>query len=437
MTTLLYWFRQDLRLGDNAALLAACNAADHLVPVYCHDPAQAASTAWGFERMGEHRHAWLAATLADLRAQLRARGSELIEVIGAPAQVLPALLQRVGATALHCEAIAAPYERAEIAALVAVGVKVVTRWQSSLLEPSELPFAVERTPDVFTGFRNAVEKASVLPPTPLPAPAQVPPLPPATAVSPELFEPQALPLHGNAGASPDPRSSFPYDQAQFAGGETAAVAHLQQYFDKGLAQTYKLTRNGLAGTEYSSKFSPWLASGALSPRVAYAALKACEGRLGANDSTYWLWFELLWREHFRFLHLKYGKKMYRGRGLQDAPPPTHNAGGFLRWREGRTGQPFIDAGMHELAATGYLSNRLRQNVASYLIHDLRGDWRAGAAWFESRLLDYDVYSNQGNWLYVAGRGTDPRGTRRFDPVKQSRDYDPQGQYRELWRDARR
>lgn len=97
-----------------------------------------------------------------------------------------------------------------------------------------------------------------------------------------------------------------------------------------------------------------------------------------------------------------------------------------------TGESFIDAGMRELACTGYLSNRLRQNVASYLIHDLSGDWRAGAAWFEYQLVDFDIYSNQGNWLYVSGRGTDPRVGRRFDPDRQARQYDVDGAYRRLW-----
>lgn len=93
--------------------------------------------------------------------------------------------------------------------------------------------------------------------------------------------------------------------------------------------------------------------------------------------------------------------------------------------------------MRELASTGYLSNRMRQNVASYLIHELQGDWRAGAAWFESQLLDHDVYSNQGNWLYLSGRGTDPRGGRRFNPDKQAGDYDADGAYRRCWADVAR
>jgi deoxyribodipyrimidine photo-lyase len=177
-----------------------------------------------------------------------------------------------------------------------------------------------------------------------------------------------------------------------------------------------------------------LATGALSARQAWAAIRSFEAQHGATDSTYWIGFEMLWRDHFRWLHLKYGERLYWQRGLSDAPLPTrpHNARGFEHWRTGRTGHAFIDAGMRELNATGYSSNRMRQNLASFLIHDLRCDWRAGAAWFESQLIDFDVYNNQGNWLYLSGRGTDPRGSRRFNPDKQAHDYDADGAYRALW-----
>ncbi len=120
-------------------------------------------------------------------------------------------------------------------------------------------------------------------------------------------------------------------------------------------------------------------------------------------------------------------------GLNEAaPPPAHDPAAFAAWCAGHTGHAFIDAGMRELAATGWLSNRMRQVVASYLIHDLGCDWRAGAAWFEAQLVDYDVYSNQGNWLYIAGRGTDPRGGRRFDPDRQAATHDADGGYRAWW-----
>ena len=229
-----------------------------------------------------------------------------------------------------------------------------------------------------------------------------------------------------------PRSAFPYQRPPIHGGEIAALAHLEQYLARGLLHSYKRTRNGLMGLDYSAKWSPWLATGALSARQALAKLRACEAAPGASDGSYWLWFELLWRDYFRFLHLQHGRTLYRAQGLGPVRTTPHDSARFAAWCAGQTGQPLVDAGMRELAATGYLSNRLRQITASYLIHDLQCDWRAGAAWFEHQLLDYDVYSNQGNWLYIAGRGTDPRGGRRFDPVQQARAYDPQGAYQDLW-----
>jgi deoxyribodipyrimidine photo-lyase len=186
------------------------------------------------------------------------------------------------------------------------------------------------------------------------------------------------------------------------------------------------------GVDFSSKLSAWLAQGSLSVRTLYAALQNFENEHGANEGSYWLWFEWLWRDYFRLLHIKYGRRLYGPSGLKGDDPPTHDPEAFERWHQGRTGNRLIDAGMHELAGTGYLSNRMRQIVASYLIDDLQCDWRAGAAWFESQLIDYDVYSNQGNWLYIAGLGTDPRGGRRFNPEKQAKTHDPEGHYQAVW-----
>jgi deoxyribodipyrimidine photo-lyase len=306
---------------------------------------------------------------------------------------------------------------------------------------------LQRLPDMFTAFRHAVEKAGVLPASPLPLPAAIPPLPESLELStlsatlPQHDSQQPIPGLGLPAMAADPRSSFPYRTPAYAGGTSAAAAHVASYFERKLAHTYKATRNGLSGTDYSSKFSPWLASGALSARSIYQSLKQFETQHGANDGSYWLWFELLWRDYFRFLHCQRGVTLYRAQGLANATldptlaAPPHHAASFRRWCLGETGEAMVDAGMHELAATGYLSNRLRQIVASYLIHDLACDWRAGAAWFEAQLIDFDVYSNQGNWLYIAGRGTDPRGGRRFNPQKQAHDYDPDGHYRALWRHA--
>ena len=218
----------------------------------------------------------------------------------------------------------------------------------------------------------------------------------------------------------------------FIGGEAGANAHIHQYFERRLVDTYKKTRNQLIGVDFSSKFSPWLSLGSCSARSIAKKLTEYESKFGENDGTYWLWFELLWRDYFRFLHFKYGKKLYRSRGLSDRASNLFNDARLNQWANGNTGNSFIDAGMRELKQTGFLSNRMRQIVASYWIYDMQGDWQAGAAWFESQLIDYDVYSNQGNWLYIAGKGTDPRGGRPFNVEKQKSEYDPDGQYQRLW-----
>ena len=282
--------------------------------------------------------------------------------------------------------------------LKAAGLDVKTGWQSSLLEPADLPFDTQNLPAVFTAFRNKVEKHAVKP---------------------------RLPLQTKSGSG----ATMP---------EFEAEKHLKHYFSSDFALTYKATRNQpmnfAPDQHFSTKFSPWLACGALSAPMIYEKLKKFESERGANDSTYWIWFELLWRDYFRLLHVQNGKKLYRKQGLgsSELAQVPHNKQGFKRWCEGQTGEPLVDAGMRELAATGWLSNRMRQVVASYLIYDLGGDWRAGAAWFESQLIDYDVYSNQGNWLYIAGRGTDPRGGRRFNPQMQAQQHDADGVYRRFW-----
>jgi deoxyribodipyrimidine photo-lyase len=399
VAAVIYWFRNDLRVTDNPAFAQACEQTDKVLPVYVHDPKHDAQTQWGFERMGTHRKAFLAERLQDLSLQLKTQGYELTELQGSPKDALSAFAKLHGAQTtnldIFCEDIAAPEEQAEIDSLQATGLKVKALWQSSLLEPADLPFDVQNLPAVFTAFRNKVEKQ-------------------------ELKPRQVLQISDNL-------------------PESAAQKHLKTYFAGDFALTYKQTRNQPMNwsveQHFSTKFSPWLACGALSAPMIDAELKHFEAQRGANDSTYWIWFELLWRDYFRFLHLQHGKKFYRKQGLGsfELAKVPNNKQGLSRWCEGRTGEPFVDAGMRELAARGWLSNRMRQMVASYLIYDLGGDWRAGAAWFESQLIDYDVYSNQGNWLYIAGRGTDPRGGRRFNPQMQAQQHDADGKYRQFWR----
>ena len=325
------------------------------------------------------------------------------------------LVKLTSAKAIYCEQIEAPEEMAQLQRIQDLGIQVKEFWQSSMLAPSRLPFDVQGLPDVFTEFRKAVEHIDLKFSPPVSAPLRIPPLPMAL---------EALPSSLHQGAISSAHS--------FIGGEKNASAHLNQYIERRLPDSYKETRNQLIGMDCSSKFSPWLALGCISARTIAAELNEYEKCYGANDGTYWLWFELLWRDYFRFLHFKYGHQLYRAKGLSVAPITKSDPNKFQQWCRGETGESLVDAGMRELLKNGYLSNRMRQIVASYWIYDLQGDWRLGAAWFESRLIDYDVYSNQGNWLYLAGRGTDPRVGRRFNIAKQTQEHDPLGEYQRLW-----
>ncbi len=437
MPNTLYWFRCDLRLQDNPALLQAAahaKAHDHtLLLVYVHEPEQDAPTAWGFRRMGPHRRRFLADSLQDLQTSLQALGQTLVLLHGQASTVLAECARGMNTHTVFCEDIAAPEEQAQVQALRDAGLTVHTVWQSSLLEPKALPFDVADIPQVFTAFRQRIEAAGLRPLSPLPAPTQLP-LPPAPALQmlPGRVDSPSNLLQTSEDHDTHARSNFPYTQAHCRGGETSALAHIKSYLTPPWPDRYKQTRNALQGQHTSSHWSPWLATGAVSARSIWAALQAYEQKHGANDGTYWLWFELLWRDNFRFLHRQHGKQLYAARGLSALPRPSHFPKDFQRWCDGQTGEPIVDAGMRELAATGFTSNRMRQIVASFLVHDLACDWRAGAAWFESQLVDFDVCSNQGNWLYVSGRGTDPRVGRRFNPTKQTQDHDAQGRYRQVW-----
>ena len=435
MSHLIYWFRNDLRLLDSPALISACRQATTLTPVYIQRPSNEASH-WGWPRTSPLRQAQLTRALSALDTQLQALGSRLIILEGPASSTLAHLVQTTHAQGIVCETIAAPDEQAQVDELRGLGIPVQEYWQSTMLDIQALPFSTKAMPDVFTAFRHAIEKAKRSARMPVAAPTSLPPLPSTLSLSASTQR-----ILGDERDTALEASSQRMDVSEENG-----LTHLKQYFSGTHAHTYKLTRNQLFGENFSTKFSPWLAHGTLSAPTIVQHLKHYESLHGANESTYWIWFELLWRDYFRFLHLKYGRQLYARNGLRSigAPQPldqttlltsTAAKAAFNRWAQGETKNDLVNAGMNELRATGWLSNRMRQIVASYLIYDLKLDWRAGAAWFEAQLIDYDVYSNQGNWLYIAGLGTDPRGGRRVNLEKQASEHDPEGLYRTKWGEA--
>ena len=435
--TVLYWLRNDLRLHDNEALAALPAGTTALLPVYCFDPVALGPDAYlGHPRTGPHRLAFLLETLADLQRHYAALGSGIHFAVGPPEVVLPALARQLGAQAVHASTEhTTEEEEAEDALVAALGPEVPLRCFETLtlLHPTDLPIPLRNLPFSFSKFRfDVASKTPVRPP--LPAPRQLPPLPAGFAPAPlptanllatQLGQPaQPRPV-------PDRRTALP----AMAGGETTGLARLHDYaVARHLIGRYDDTRNEMLGEAFSTKFSPWLANGSLSARQIWAAIDAYDATHGARSKgALQLRLELLWRDYFRLLAQKAGPDFFRWRGLRDQlPKPTRpNQAVFEDWAAGRTGNAFVDANMRELAATGFMSNRGRQNVASYLIHDLHQDWRWGAAWFEHQLIDHDAASNWGNWKYIAGTGTDVRDT-AFDVAQQARRYDPQGRYVRTW-----
>eukprot|EP00741_Cyanophora_paradoxa_P017607 tig00021012_g17007.t1 len=439
----IVWFRgDDLRVTDHAALQQAIHdasdgaGAGHVVPLYCIDPrAFEPGPLNGLARTGPHRARFLLECLRDLRDRLRSLGSDLIVRSGRPEDEVPRLAEelreRMGPeggcrVTVHCHKVVgteeAAVESAVGAALRAAGHELKPQWgPSTLYHVHDLPFAIGQLPDVYTEFRKIVEKECE-PRRPRAAPRALPPLPrPLLAAS------------AAAGSIPDGVSAFGYQDsaAEFdpraplalRGGETAALERLDHYlFGSDAVATYKETRNGMLGPDYSTKFSPWLAFGCVSPRTIHTEIRRYESERVANDSTYWVLFELIWRDFFKFAGMRHGKRLFTKSGMRRARKGRRSREDddevFELWCRGLTGYPLVDANMRELNATGFMSNRGRQNVASFLVKDLHVDWRRGAEYFERQLIDYDPCSNWGNWQYVAGVGNDPREDRYFNVVKQ-------------------
>jgi len=429
MKKVMWWFRDDLRLEDQPLIAELLLGAEAFLPVYVFDPRQyAILPGLGFPKTGPYRARFIWESVMALRNSLQELGSDLYIVSGLPEIEIPRLSEQWDPDIIGFEKGVAPEE---IQVELALFEQVQSRWflksqfSKSLLHPLDLPFSMDSIPQVFTAFRKRVEKDLEIRPTS----ARICALPkwPAEVELPTISNTE---MFGGNPCSADERAVW-----NFKGGEEQGLSRLSHYFSETKAVSYyKQRRNALMGEENSSKFSPWLAVGALSPRRVYQELRAYEAQYGATEDTYWLFFELLWRDFFRWIMFASGDRMFTMNGLTDNPQPAvPNKDLFMKWIRGETGDTFVDANMHELNATGFMSNRGRQNVASHFCHTLKLPWIWGAAYFEHALIDYDVCSNWGNWAYLAGVGNDPRQGRVFNTQKQAEYYDPNGEYINRWK----
>lgn len=422
MKRTLVWFRNDLRIHDNEALSEAFKEGE-VLPVYCFDPRHYGLTSFGFKKTGAFRAQFLIETVQNLKNNFKALGGDLLILHGKPEQILPSvsIKYKIDQVYYH-EEVTSEELNVEDNLEDALTIPMERFWGSTLFHPDDLLFDQTNVPLVFTQFRKKLEKYAEV------QPIIEPPINPRFV---ENIQKTDMPVVSDFDLSPkaiDQRAVV-----QFKGGEDEALSRLHTYiWETDRIATYKNTRNGLIGADYSSKFSPWLANGSLSPRMIFHEIKKYESERTKNSSTYWMIFELIWRDYFRFSAWRFGNDIFKPGGIQQKEREwSTDQKKFEKWATGTTGIPFIDANMRELNLTGFMSNRGRQNVASFLAQNLNIDWRMGAEYFESMLLDYDVCSNYGNWAYNATVGHDPRN-RFFNIVWQAKRYDSKGEYVKLW-----
>jgi deoxyribodipyrimidine photo-lyase len=419
VTATLLWFRQDLRLQDNPALLAAMARGGPVVPVYVLDDAgEGAWPAGGAARW------WLHHALAALDRGLRARGSRLVLARGRAEAALPALAAATGAGAVYWNR---RYEPAVIArdaqikaALAGEGREARSFAAALLFEPHTVANREGRPFQVFTPFWRRCLELPVA--APVAFTASVLPGPAVWPASLELGEFGLLPRRPWAGGLAE----------AWQPGEAGAAARLER-FVAGALEGYAADRNrpDLDGT---SQLSPWLHGGELGPRQVWAAVRARTVAPGEGARVFLS--EIGWREfaHHLLYHFPHTPEQPLRADFTRFPWAEDPGGTRLAaWQRGRTGYPIVDAGLRQLWHTGWMHNRVRMIAASFLVKHLRLPWNLGAAWFWDTLVDADLASNTLGWQWTAGCGADAAPYFRvFAPVLQGRKFDPDGVYVRRW-----
>ena len=422
----LIWFKNDLRVQDNTSLFKAMKG-EKVIGFFCFESIYFEKDQFGFKRTEKFRAKFLIETVTQLRHELKKINIPLFIYVGKSANFLPQLIleQNIDTVYLQKEWTSdEQYILESVKKNISISTNFIESYDQFLFHPDDIPYNnYGELPEVFTNFRKKCENQVAIRSL--------------TSIE-KIMSSDNLVLNKTdiptlkdldlVDFITDKRTAFP-----FVGGEVAALDRIQNYFweTKKLA-FYKKTRNGLVGKDYSSKLSAWLANGSISPRTIYWEVKKFEDEVTKNQDTYWLIFELIWRDYFKYVSLKHQNRIFQIGGiLQKKYEWKETIQQRNNWIIGATKEPFVNANMKELLLTGWMSNRGRQNVASFWSKELEQDWRIGAAYFESMLIDYDVHSNWGNWMYNSGIGNDPRD-RKFNIKSQAERYDGSGKFQRMW-----
>ncbi|SMF53516.1 deoxyribodipyrimidine photo-lyase [Tistlia consotensis] len=419
----LVWFRLDLRVSDNPALHAAAERGAPVVALFLLDDAEAG--AWGF---GGAQRWWLHGSLASLAGSLGERGVELVLRRGRAAEILPALAGEIGAGAVYWNRCYEPWriarDRRLKQALAETGVEVESFNAALLHEPWAVQTLQGGSYGVFTPFWRALQQRAVAAPSPAPS----------AMTGLRGVESEVLADWGLLPAKPDWAGGL---RRTWTPGEKAAEGRLGAFLQQAV-EGYAEERDR-PGLDSTSRLSPHLHFGEIGPRQVWAATRRFLERQGsapgkAGKSAWKFLAELAWREfsyHLLFHHPALPEQPWRPQFA--AFPWSDDEAAFAAWCHGRTGYPVVDAGMRQLWATGWLHNRVRMIVASFLVKDLLIPWQRGEAWFWDTLVDADLASNAASWQWVSGCGADAAPYFRiFNPVLQGEKFDPGGDYVRRW-----
>ena len=413
MSAVIHWFRRDLRVEDNTALAAASRDGSCVIPVFLLDDHYGTDSGIGPARFG-----FLRESLETLSSRLAARGGRLILRPGPAAAALPEILRETGATAVYANSEIGPYPQARDAqagaAVAGAGARLRLFADELLVEPSELSRTGSAPLRVFTPFWKRWKEAEKRDPVVAPAHLETPAL-------------RSVPIEKvGAWKNLAPQPLRP------RGGEEQAHRVLDRFVADRLGD-YSTDRDH-PGREGTSVLSPHLHFGTISARTVRARVLGVPGDGARGESVRRFLTELAWREFFHHLLFHFPEVARRSfRPEFDRPVWRQDSEGLAAWKAGRTGYPFVDAGMRQLAQMHWMHNRARMTVASFLTKDLHIHWSAGERWFAHELADANLANNNGGWQWVAGSGADAAPFFRiFNPVLQGRKFDPHGDYVKRW-----
>lgn len=412
----LVWFKiTDLRIIDNEVLKKAFKDDSNVLIIFCLDPGFYKKMKFGEKRFSDFKLKFLLESLLDLYNKIKEYKGHLNIYFKSPENIIPELVKKYSISKIfHFRDTTKDQlnQLKDIQRKISDNVEIMSYWGNTVFHIEDLPFSIEDIPSVFTKFKDKINLKKIR------QEVNVDVRKLKNSVKDIESIEAILKLEENLNLN-----------LEVKGGETEAMRRLNYYlFERKYISEYKKTRNNLLGKNFSSKMSFYLAFGNISGKSIVHRILEYENRIEKNISTYWLIYEFLWRDFFRFSSIKYGENLFELNGVNNKKlnwrkNDTETDELFEKWKLGKTGYPYIDANMIELNKTGYMSNRGRQMVASFLVKDLKIDWRRGAEYFESLLIDHDITSNYGNWNYAAGIGADPRENRYFNVYKQAKRYD--------------